>query len=365
MRQKKYELDGITWVCSQKADVDNGWWSASNGTSLIRERNWTDLVESIKLADPMNPRVDAVAVPDPLPGMGIRTPEEVSATATEETVTATPSPVDATQVPAKHELLSRDYSNVKLMISTPMYGGNCTATYHRSMLGLQILLASLNITTEVSGDTNDALITRARNNDADRFRASGYTHHLFIDGDIGFRPEDILHLIAADKDLVVAPYARKNINWVQIKRAVEMGVPPQQLAHFACDIVVNSNKPIQMDGAPQEVTEGGTGMMLIKRNVYERMMTAYPESSYFPMKDETSLNFGILYDFFPAGIDPVTRHYLSEDWSFCRRFTRIGGQVWILPWIQTVHVGAYPFIGDMVAASKVHQADEIAGRKVA
>jgi hypothetical protein len=45
-------------------------------------------------------------------------------------------------------------------------------------------------------------------------------------------------------------------------------------------------------------------------------------------------------------IDEATGTYLSEDFSFCRRWTRMGGEIWADLESKLTHVGAYSFTGD-------------------
>ena len=45
-------------------------------------------------------------------------------------------------------------------------------------------------------------------------------------------------------------------------------------------------------------------------------------------------------------IDPETGTYLSEDFTFCRRWSAIGGEVWLDASISLTHAGRASFRGD-------------------
>jgi hypothetical protein len=96
----------------------------------------------------------------------------------------------------------------KLFIATPMYGGMSHGLYVKSALDLQTTMAKYGVETKFSFLFNESLITRARNYLVDEFLRSGYTHLLFIDSDIHYNPQDVLALLALDKDVIGGPYPR-------------------------------------------------------------------------------------------------------------------------------------------------------------
>jgi hypothetical protein len=57
---------GVVWQCS----YDRGWWTATDGKQVIKEREFETLEASVKASDPNNPRIDGVAFADFVPGMG-------------------------------------------------------------------------------------------------------------------------------------------------------------------------------------------------------------------------------------------------------------------------------------------------------
>jgi hypothetical protein len=49
---------------------------------------------------------------------------------------------------------------------------------------------------------------------------------------------------------------------------------------------------------------------------------------------------------FDTTIDPETRHYLSEDYTFCARWRALGGKIWLDTKSILSHSGTYEFVGD-------------------
>ena len=55
----------------------------------------------------------------------------------------------------------------------------------------------------------------------------------------------------------------------------------------------------------------------------------------------------IVIHFFDTIQDPEDNRYLSEDYTFCRRLQKIGGEIWIDLSTKLNHVGSYTFEGDV------------------
>ncbi len=53
----------------------------------------------------------------------------------------------------------------------------------------------------------------------------------------------------------------------------------------------------------------------------------------------------------PAATGGGTDRYLSEDYMFCQLWRKLGGQIWLCPWMRTDHIGTYHFKGDMPAVA--------------
>jgi hypothetical protein len=106
-----------------------------------------------------------------------------------------------------------DLKKHKVFVATPMYGGMAHGLYIKSSLDLQTTMSKYGIETKFSFLFNESLITRARNYLVDEFLRSDFTHLLFIDSDIHYNPQDVIAMLALDKDVIGGPYPKKSINW--------------------------------------------------------------------------------------------------------------------------------------------------------
>ena len=126
----------------------------------------------------------------------------------------------------------------------------------------------------------------SRNYLVDEFLRSDFTHLLFIDSDIHYTPQDVIAMLALDKDVIGGPYPKKSMNWNNIAHAARNhpGLEPRELENLVGDYVFNvvrGTKQFQVTD-PLEVLEIGTGFMMVKREVFDKMKDAYPNIHYKP-----------------------------------------------------------------------------------
>ena len=177
--------------------------------------------------------------------------------------------------------------NVRLYLGMPMYGGMLSENTMHGVLGLQAWSMNEGVGLKVQTMGNESLITRARNTIVSMFLDDqDYigTHLLFIDADIGFVPQNIERLIRADKDIVCGIYPRKCIHWEKIRGVLKdnPNVSDDELMYRSLGYNLNFKDPhnIKIQEGLCEVLEAATGMMLIKRDVFDKMKKAYPERKY-------------------------------------------------------------------------------------
>lgn len=246
----------------------------------------------------------------------------------------------------------------RLFVATPLYDG-AQADYLRSVIGLAGAAEQAGMACSFAWLSNNAYIDRARNALAAAFIQSDATHLVFVDGDIGFVPEELVDLVVrmqgdARLDVVGAPYPKRRINWGLVAAAAAKGLAgdnPAVLERysgvFAIDLADPSGQfPL---GEPIELTRAGTGLMVIRREVIETLAARHPELAYIP--DQLDRDSGLVADrivgLFMGLIEPETGHVLGDDYAFCHRARAAGFRIWLAPWMRTTHTGPARFAGTL------------------
>ena len=235
-----------------------------------------------------------------------------------------------------------------IFIGIPMYGGVCTGENAIGHINATKLFLDRGVGYNWQFLYNESLITRARNGLVKMFYDTECTHLMFIDADISYKAEDILSMIDADKDIICGVYPKKRIAWEKINNALAQGIIGEDLKHYTGDLVINKlnyiDTPIANKSEPVEIFNGGTGFMLIKREVFDLLKPHCPTytNDMLPTQQE------IVTEYFATSIEPDSNRLLSEDYHFCRLARLNGIKVWAAPWVELGHIGSYKFEGKLL-----------------
>lgn len=197
------------------------------------------------------------------------------------------------------------------LFSTPCYGGMVVAAHFRSCLNLKEELTKQGMPHDWNVGWNESLITRGRNEMAAAFLRSDWSHLFWLDADIEFEPEDVAKVWNLGADIGVAFYAMK--------------LPEKPLSAW------KDGKLVRLEDCPKEPFEvdfAGTGFMVVKREVFEKLAdtTEWYEGPQ-----------GKTYAFY---LDPIHNHgHESEDYHFCRKAREAGFKVIGDPSIRLGHYG--------------------------
>ncbi len=142
--------------------------------------------------------------------------------------------------------------------------------------------------------------------------------------------------------MAVGIYPLKQFNWPPVMPA---GITQRQFEERFGSYPFFPLRPGESDEEGfTEVYPATTGMMCIKREVIVEMMGAYPERRHEPDTPDNRQH----YDFFDPFIEPVSRHYWSEDYGFTYLWHKLGGQVWADVHSKLSHYGQHLFRGDLM-----------------
>jgi hypothetical protein len=221
----------------------------------------------------------------------------------------------------------------RVHICMPCYGGMLTESTFMSYIKWSNTCRQLGLDWTMETMTNESLISRARNTLVAKFLNNPTsTHLMFIDADIGWEPWHLLVMLNRDVDVIGGLYPMKTlpVKWV-----------------------VNG-----FDGAEtgpdglQEVSKTGTGFMLVKRHVFEKL-NSHPAVK--PFNNDIGLPKE-LDKYLKTYYDTAVREnrYYSEDWTFCENWRDLGGKVWVDKRVLLKHTGTYVF--DFAAQEPLYKA---------
>lgn len=219
-----------------------------------------------------------------------------------------------------------DFSKTHIHIGLPCYGGMLCESTMTSLIQFVMLAAKVGLSWSMDTMSNESLVTRARNNlMAKMMTNKAATHFMFIDSDIRFKPESIFQMIATEKDIIAGLYPKKA---------------------YPIEYNLNLQQQTKIQGPLFTVDTAATGFLMFKREVYEALIKAHPNTKYV---DDVNLGKQfepMMYAIFDCYIDDKG-HYLSEDWAFCRRAKALGYEIWADNRVLLNHTGTHEFVGDL------------------
>ena len=244
----------------------------------------------------------------------------------------------------------------KIFVATPVHS-ECSIHYTQALLKFQkqCMMNSIMVSFSL---LKSSLVTQGRNLCVANFLKdpTNYTHLLFIDSDIDFKFDTIMKMLKFDREVIATPYPMKHIHWDQIWDRVQKGkiknIEQLKRAGHAFPIKLENQKGKEIpvvDGVI-EVSHAPTGCMLIKKEVFDKMIKAYPNDK---IEQATIVNGKALideynYNFFDTIHDPETKKYYGEDFGFCRKWTAIGGKCYCYVSDDITHVGEYAYNGKLM-----------------
>lgn len=211
-----------------------------------------------------------------------------------------------------------------IMIAMPAYTGVVHMGTMRCLFTDLTNLIKRGDTYTLVDDIGNALIADSRSIIATKFfEESDCDQLIFVDNDVSWEAGALLKLIDAPEDLVAGIYPKRRD-------------PIEYPVHYLEKKELWANP----DTGLLEVKAVPTGFMKISRGCIAKLIEAYPESHRYEADSEKR--------FYPLFDHIFEDDYKwGEDYSFCIRWRKIGGKVWIDPEILMGHTGHKMFQGHL------------------
>jgi hypothetical protein len=194
---------------------------------------------------------------------------------------------------------------------------------------------------------SSAGISELRNVIAGRFLASGADLLVMLDSDQAASAEALQRMIDFEQPIVGAIYPKRRYYWDRIR--IEGSTDLDELLYPAHDFVgyldADEKGEVEIVDGFARAVQVGTGLIVIRRETFERLIAAYPElrGTGFCVKDRPGLDQN--WGFF----NPLPNEHgapLSEDISFCRRWRSAGGEIWANIVDPVPHIGLNTYSGN-------------------
>lgn len=192
--------------------------------------------------------------------------------------------------------------------------------------------AGFNIT--LCTEVGNCHVDDARNSLVREFLKTECTDFVFIDADVGFRPEDLLKLVSVDRDVIAGVYPKKQDD-TEFPVFVGSGVA----------LHADDDGLVEVDAVP-------TGFLRIKRHVLE---TLAGKAVGFIGQGGGDVPYKIIFERLVAD----GRRW-SGDYGFCRKWKAEGGKIYVDPEMVFSHTGQKTWFGTLGDHwRKVHGVDRL------
>ncbi len=246
---------------------------------------------------------------------------------------------------------------MRVLIATPAFGRDVTVDYLLSIRDLEASFRREGIESDVNF-TIGSVLPRARAALASRILVDDrYSHLLFVDSDMQFRPEAVGKLVRSRKAFCGCLYPVRMFDHAKLHEASRV-IEDRTAARNAGQTYVCLDNLVteQRDGATHLVSDAGLvqteslgfGLTLIDRSVLSRLRDACPELVVRGGADPAYRGMGITYDVLQAfeSVQADNGLFLGEDLSFSHRWRhRCGGDIWACIDEEIGHVGTNRFVG--------------------
>lgn len=213
-----------------------------------------------------------------------------------------------------------------IFLCTTSTTGEVSGPYTVALADSIMALAEAGIGVEYCLIAENCHVDDARNEAVREFLLSDCTDLVFTDADVGWQSSDMVALVTYDRDLVAGVYPKRTLDDDEVFPVFPI---------FGKPIQAEADGLVEVAGAP-------TGFMRIRRHVIEKIVAEEPRRFWGQSQTRDEAPHHIVFE----------RTYAdnarwSGDYSFCRRWRRLGGKVFVAPEMNLMHQGTKEWTGSL------------------
>lgn len=232
---------------------------------------------------------------------------------------------------------------MKILVSTPCFGGNLTDRYVGSALTAVEMFKNNHPGIEVhfAFEGKESLIHRGRDRMAKIFTDGGYDKLFTIDADIEFTYEDFRRIALSDKAIIGGTYPLKNFPIVMNFNPLPERGGEFFSTHRGFDYdawTKFKERYADPDTGLAEVRHLPTGFMCVSRDVFAKLSEIV--DVYATFSPESGCRTGYFH-YYSSGVHNGSLE--SEDWSFSRRAREAGFPVYLDTKVTLGHMGTWVY----------------------
>ena len=254
--------------------------------------------------------------------------------------------------------------STNLLLVCPSYDQRLYTQTAFSIIETIVTLREMKVPVTLRYLAGDAIVNRVRNGAVAEFLArKDATHLLFVDSDMQFSPRTVTRLLKADVPFACVAYAMKTYRNLPARAVQPRDLKAFHEAAMVWNVVLHDPVAREEGTLPRDVRGGfarvdrvGAGLILLRRDMVEKMTARYPELKYSPGMPgyETPGMTGKFYGLFDPYIKNGT--FVGEDYAFCDRWVEgCNGEIWCDIEADVSHWGSHEYAGRFADALSSHR----------
>ena len=242
---------------------------------------------------------------------------------------------------------------MKILISTPAFGGLVHTGYLNSLIGV---MTSREVLTKhqvsIATISNDALVQRARNELTKMALDLKVDKMLFVDADITFTPQDFMRVADSPHEIIGGTYRKKSLEPIlnfnlrtdiEKKMREKYGIPSSTPAGWK----ILKQEFADKDGCV-EALHLPTGFLCIHMDVIRKIIAEKGCAMYASdRRDAVRMQYSeeemekmLVPEIYTVGVCSGSKVLGSEDWLACELFARHGYKIYLDTNIVCPHTGS-------------------------